>query len=436
MAKKQQFKRSRVALGCEAIAFKEGRSELLTKLAESIKYLRSAETYTRNTINLSKIEQVIFQETGITTNVVIDVECDSWVALFVQSPDIDRNNTMINAIERDLRGNDDISDMLKIRTTSKIGGVDRRTGKVFGLLSELPVTIYITLGALDCAVLSDEEIAAGLIHEIGHPYSFFERLLDNVIINVSSASTAERILKTEREFDRLQLVETFEKVNEVKLANKSVIIQSDSRGEIYTKLILDTLQAKRNENGEEFYNWKGWEFSADQFAVRHGCGSLVASFLDKTGLEAERLSQPVRWAMDMYVFSMIGVSVLAGVGVIAGLYMGIVTSIAAISATLSIDPRTNVYDTPKDRLERMYREYTVALKNKEIKGNLREFYTSEQAQIKQLIEKTNDSSGIKDAIWNYLIPMGRASNKERILQQEIEKLSHNELYNVAAKFRG
>lgn len=422
-------------VGCEAIAFKNGQSELFSRLVKSLEYIKNAGTYTRNTIQLSQMEQSIYEETGITASVIVIPDTDFLINACVNVPDLDRNNVLLNPIESYFGKCKDITDMVGFRTSNRYGTVDRVNGRVSGMFSDVPITIALTTGCFKSEMTTFQKVATVILHELGHIYGMFERFLDVVVTTMAAASTAERIKGVVREQDRIRVVNEFQRTVDVKLANAETYIETDDIGVVYTKLILDTLQTRRNENGEAYYNWKGFEFTADQFATRHGAGAYLVEVLDESVGDVSKESMPF--------FLMSQLLVLAGsatVGALLGAWAGpigmISGAIGTIAGLMAIDPRHDLYDKPRDRFQRIFNEYSIALKDKNLKGEMREFYLDEQRKIQKVIDDTANHKTLRECIWYYLIPGGNRTHLETELQQTIEGLMHNKLYNAAAQFRG
>lgn len=425
-------------LGLEAISFQGKDSGLFTSLTEEIASIRAAGPVTDRSIICSGIDCIIKKYTNISTTwELCDSECPN---AGVYPPDININHPLLLDYEREFKKGSTLTQMIKNTGQGKfLAVVDRDKGMVFGVYSQILCKAYITKGMLELKEISDASIAAILLHEVGHLFTFFEYMLDTVTTNYATATTVQQLLKTERVKDRVVILSQYEKVCNFTLDNKETIVSKDNAGVIFSMLMGSAVKNKRDITGANVYSYNCCEFVADQFAARHGAGFDLAKGLDVmyTSLKIPEKSSWVALALKpVYeLLSFVLISGIFGVMATGAVIVAPISALIFVTLCLLVNPMGDLYDSPKDRVSRIIREYNVALKNRDISGEDRQYYLDQISGLNEIADSINVYKSWNELFWGYFVPAGKKIKKETEFQQGIEKLTNNSLFAASAQFK-
>lgn len=411
-----------IPVGVEAIAYQT--TKFYDELTELVEQFRKANVYTTQEAAKMGIPKLIEDYTGLSVR--IDIESSWSPNAMIRIPDMDKNHPMLNNFYRGWFTNNDMHTISKMVNDKFTGVIDRKNSKVAGHFSKITAPLYLTTALLKSEKFSASEIAAIMLHELGHLYTFFERIIDLVSINYAAWSAAERIMKTEQDADRVVILTEFSNAVNADLIDKETMAKMDGKDVIFTHLVCETVKNRRNEEGDMVYSYRGYEFSSDQFAVRHGAGADLGSALDKVYraqfLNPSYISWPTHVAIQSIGF--LYQVLMASTGVAGGLFVALFL--------LAARPMNKTYDDPRQRMERIKREMVGELKLKLSDERRRQLVQDIEA-IDTMMSNVNDKAEWLEAIWKYLIPAGRSNQAKMEFQQSLERLANNNLFFQAAR---
>lgn len=426
-------------IGNEAIAYQND-SSMHSQLSQIIVQMRAVAAYSQDIQNRAAIEKVIFDTSGISIR--LDVVTNNTANAGVYIPDLDKNHPIINNYVRGYRSNADLTKVMNFTNGKFTGVVDKKNGKFLGDFSKIRTPVYITSGLLANEYFSPGEVATAIMHEVGHIATYFERLLDITSLNYAAVYVAERVLKTGTDVERIKLVTEFEKATNTELKDKETIISSENGMAIYTHLVFEATRQRRNEEGDEIYSYRGFEFSSDQFVTRHGAGRDLATLIAKIdGMQFGRSSRS--WVLHVAIqlfFAYIAVLLAMGVG---GAISNIINTFANIQnvgislygifllLSLTDTPTTKIYDDPKERINRIRNEMVGALKETTIPQE-REIIVKDIAFLEEATKNVIDKPTWVEFIKSYLPTDYRKAKNSRDFQQNLEKLMNNDLFLASA----
>lgn len=415
-------------LGLEAVNY-QGSSSLFARITKEIERIRTAGVYTDETFKDGGLAGDIETECGLSPR--FNIVDSSFINAAVKVPQLDKNNPLINNYERVYRANDDLKSIGKFVKGEMFGTVDRKNSYFGGIFKQLTFDLYLTRGLLSSPDFTPAEIAAVILHELGHVGCYYERLADLASSNYAAMAAAERVLKLERDTDRIQLVTEYEKMLGVKIPDQEIIINAKSTETVYIKLVTDTIKARRNVEGDEIYSYRGFEFSADQFATRHGAGRDLVTALDKIQragfLPESYTSWPVHVACELVKAVMY--FTVVGFGIMWAPQLAVLGIISILMAR----PMEKIYDDPEERAIRIRNELVGELKNPGLLPVRRNQILADIGVIDDVLTKTVDKRTLLEAVWAYVIPSGRRARQQMEFQQQLERLANNELFVSAAK---
>lgn len=418
----------RYRIGNEAMQYKLN-SKLFPRLEEAVHQLRAVGNYDPSSVAQSGIAKIVMEETGIC--IQMRVEKASYINAGVYIPELDRNNPILTNYMRGWRSNSDLHKVINFNNGTFNGLLDKKNGKVAGDFSKMIVPVFVTSAMmLDAERYTDSDVAAAIGHEVGHLWSYFERLIDLLSMNYAASYVAERVLKTATDVDRISLITEYEKAMDIELADKETIARSESGGVIYTHLVLETIKNRRNAEGNEVYSYRGFEFSSDQFVTRHGGGLAVATVVAKINQDYGHTST-MSWTAHILLNVAGAIVFLAALGILAlaGMWF---TAIVTGLLIVGCNPHASVYDNPEERLQRIRNEMVGSLKEA-TSPEQRASVSHDIALLDGIMKDFEDKPSWHELIWNHLLPNGRKTKANMSLQQDLEKLMNNDLFVAAAR---
>lgn len=405
--------------GFEAIAY-QGNSRLAERLTQILDDWRPSCIFTTDEAARRGLAAAIFDASGI--NVRFEVTDVPFSNAAVELPSIDKNHPLINNYQRGWLANRDLHKVLNFVGGKFSGYVDRKQARVTGDFCKLTCPAYLTTGLLKNSAISSRGIAAIILHELGHVFSFYERLLDLFNMNYAASAVSNRLLKLESDIERVELISEYEKATGTVIADKELMMRTDKEGIIFVKLVSETIKQRRNIEGNEVYSYRGFEQCSDQFAVRHGVGRDLQIALAVIERENGSTSHE-GWVVHILLeyLKLIGFMFLTGFT--CGMF--------AVLVLLCSRPLNKIYDDPKERAVRIRNEMLGELKLK-ITDQRRKEVVADIRSIDICIKEIEDKKTIMEAIWAYMIPSGRESEAKRKFEQQLEALGNNNLFYASS----
>lgn len=410
------------AVGLEVIDYQT--TAFFKQLTDKIEQWKTSAIFTPEEANRLGIANLIEEHTGLSVR--IDIDQGNYPNAMVRIPSMDKNHPMLNGFLRAWYTNDDTHTITKLVNDKFTGVVDRKRGRVSGHFSKITAPLFLTKALLTSPKFVASQIAAIVLHELGHLYTFFERIIDITSINYAAWTATQRIIKTENDADRIAILTDYSKTVDVALRDSETIIVGQDSDQIFLHLVTETLKNRRNEEGDMIYALRGYEFSCDQFAVRHGAGKELATALDQ--IYRAQFLNPSYNSWPLHVALNIGSALLTLLSLTGGPAGIILTTLALLTAR----PMNKVYDDPRQRMERIRREMVGELKL-DLSAERRRQLVEDIAGVDDMMKVIVDKAGWLEAVWKYLVPAGRSNQAKMEFQQSLERLGSNDLFLQSAK---
>lgn len=414
----------------EAIAH-QGVSKLYTQIADTIGEFRAAGDLTDDGMAKLGLAAKIEEATGIS--VKFQIMPSPFINAAVRIPSLDKNHPLVANIYRLYATNEDLDNVKKFSGNKLIGTVDKKDSRVYGGFSKLVCPVYLTTGIINNEKYTNKEIAAVILHELGHVFAYFERLIDLVTVNYAISTATERLLKLESNVDRIEVLAELDKYAGVNVPDKETIARSDNKGTIYTHLSCEVMKQRRNEEGNEVYSYRGFEFSADQFATRHGAGPELVAALDKMNRAMWLNPSYMPWPLHIMV-ELVKITSHVIIITSAAMVGNPFAILGFIGIMLASRPMDKLYDDPAERYARIEREMVSELKNRQLDDGRREQILDDLRVVRDISKDVVDKAGYWETVWKYVIPSGKESRKRMEFQQSLERMANNDLYVASALF--
>lgn len=321
-------------------------------------------------------------------------------------------------------------------------GVDINTARLSGLFAELPATIYLPSVMLKRDgrsndgwsvpkqyQLTSEEMAAVVLHEIGHFFTYCETFNRTVTTNQALAAMVKE-LDGNYDIGKRQLV-IARTVDDLKLKDVDVeaLAKIDKRSILETAIVTEVTEKSRSELGVSIYDSTASEQLADQFTSRHGAGLYLTTALQKIhglfgGSNAE-MSTP------LFMFTQILSIALMFIPPVC--FFLIPLNIIGILVGGFGDDGDNTYDTPEVRFRRIKMDTLARLKNRAISAAEKKRILADLEAMDKAIGHIEDKREWREYIATTIIPVYRRYRKTKLLQQQLEQLGNNPLFVRAAE---
>lgn len=412
-------------IGLESIQVQSG--DFFKSIAESIEFIRKDARYTTEAIKESNIMELIRLQTGL--QVSFHIEKDSSYGAYVYLPNVDKNHPFIESHFRRFMNSGEGISALTYKDTVPVGKVDTRTGKVSGWFSEIRHQMHLCLGLLKSREVSNEEIAAIILHELGHLFTYYLHLGTTVVSNLYLGTMARQIVGAKDFHERKYVLEEAERTLGIEIPNKEILAKTaaDKNASGVQTVVLTSLAEKsRYETGFNIYEMRACEQIADKFAISHGAGIHLATALDKIYSRygnpsyRNRMCHVMMEIMKLTLF-------LAG-----GLLLGPIVLILAF--VFIGNPWEKRYDDPKARLELIASNLTEEIKSRKLPEQRRKQLIEDINQIKSLTSNIEDKRTLNQWFWRVMSSSGRSATKQEEMAKEIIELSNNELFLNASQF--
>lgn len=401
---------------------------LFEDLIEEIEALRRGGDYSQEAMKKCGVARAIKTYTGIDCD-FIATEKIGYNAFFT-FPLMDKNHPFLRQMGYDGMGSSAVTLQSLRENSAKAskGWVNLKTGKVGGYFTQVRCSIHVGLVMLSTTKFSVAEVAAVILHELGHAFTYFEYFGNIVRKSWLVDQASQSAVGIEPPEQKVKVIEEVERQLGIDSVDRTALINTpkQSRNQaVEAVLIAEDLMNTRTESSTPYYDVRCVEQLADQFVAIHGGSVAQASALSKLFKEKghiETLSAPEYMAIELLKMVMFSIT--------ACLF-----PVLTILYVFSILPNPKLYDDPKQRIIYLKRHCINALKNCRsdvMKKSLIEDIAAIEALENQLTERNT----VFDMLANNLTVVGRKLYKQESFQKKVEEALHNDLYTRAAQFEG
>ena len=310
------------------------------------------------------------------------------------------------------------------------GTVDLVKSRVTGEFTKLKSTLYVgrdvllhnALYGANC--FSPQEIAAGLLHEIGHAFIAIEYANRVTSTNQVLAGVNDLLRgcqPAEREIVFAHASEVMRMTPEQKKAFEKC---EDDQGRAISIAAISA-ETCVSELGGSVFDTTSCEQLADQFAMRHGAGKhlvMLTYAVSQSNPQGEYWNRQVRSAAALAFLALFP---LTTYWALKGVY-------ASLKA---IDKSNDLYGSLHSRLSRVRGEAIDRLKDLDISETEREQQLGAVQMADQLLALESNKLELLETLAYYVKPSFRSAHKFEMLQRQLEAFAHNGLFAKAAKLR-
>ena len=321
------------------------------------------------------------------------------------------------------------------------GSIDLGKSKVSGVFSSIPTEIYLGSGLWSVSKLNAEEIAAILLHEIGHVFTYFEALTHTTTANITLMCAKRDINKMENQEERIKLVFEVAQFLDANIEDAKKLADPNlSDSEFHSIFLAGIGSAKTiTYTDTKVYNLRSSEVVADQFANRHGAGRALVTGLAKLDREFSDIYTRPIWLSFIFdvmkIISYIGVLVSATIASPAGIALWLAIGCMVIGYLGMANPELRIYDDPAERIERVRKDTIQTLKSNIFNQKVRNKLLADLEEMKEIAKPFKDYRSLANMLWIYIGSSRRRQYKQMRFEQELEKLVNNEIFVKAAQLQ-
>jgi hypothetical protein len=404
--------------GLESIDFQSG--VFHTDLTIAVEKLRSSKKYETDNIKKAGLSEVIKHHTNLSVDVNVK---DNVFGACVEVPQVDKNHPLINDELKSFRWRD-ASTAINTLGRPLTGTVNRKTSKVDGDFANMRCDVYLDPRLLNDKDMSNGEIAAIILHEVGHLFTYFEYLGYSYKTNIVLAGVVKAFYDTQDVKERKMILRLAEKNLGVKYDDIDALADSRADGVLETVTITDMARRMRSELGENLYDCRQFEQLADEFAARHGAGRDNATALGKLYRkfgDTSSIGAPMYLAMEIMKLTFFTLA------------LALLPPLAILAAIISF-PAGEVYDTPEVRIGKLKNQIVMRLKSDKLPDKLRAQLLEDIEAIKAVENQLDDKRGFYRIFVETVFPTRRKMKQQMEIQIELEQLASNEIFVAASKY--
>ena len=420
----------------ESIQFQK--TGLFKDITECVKKIRTLNKNQKdsayyNSAEVNSLSAVIEKYTGVLFEFVDGEGPAVFVPRLAQTV-LDDSEMLIQISEMydDFEVNYDLQRVLKTLNAQAVNGtVDLKNSKVTGIFTKIKCKMILPKNYTHNKSFLDEELAAVILHELGHVFTSFEYLSRTATTNQALSIMLRMMDKTVRDEDRKMV---FAKAKEkLKMDEGSYKLITDEKNKNVVTLVVmnERIQQSKSELGQSIYDINSCEYLADQFAARHGAGRYLVSALDKL-IEHDSDSGNY-FAMligGIFVF-------LTPLSIATGVFVSLIAIVFIGLVAKSYSDVGSTYDNNHARLSRIKHQMIQRLKEPNVDKDEKETIVKYIQEIDPVINKyVNDTNlKLRNKIAFFFSSDHKRAYEYTVLQKELEALGNNDLYVMSEKLK-
>lgn len=339
----------------------------------------------------------------------------------VEIPKVDRNNVLVNNFLKNYINNTSGMALIKDSDKAVRGSVNRKTGKVSGVFSEIAVAMYLPAKLMSSDSFTPEQKASIILHEVGHIETYFEYLSNTITTNQVLAGISKGLLGANSIKEREVILMSAKNALKLKELNTEELSKVTNDKVVEYVVVSSVIRENSSEIGTNIYDYNTWEYLADQYATRMGAGRHLVTALDKIYKSSWNISKRgITTYLSFEAFKLVVLFVSPALGLM------LITMDGSGDGT---------YDRPGARLKRVRNQLVERLKDKALTKDEIMVVTEDIKIIDTVLETFEDRRQFFGLLWDTLSPSARRAYSQEKLQQQLELFAANELFTRSTEFK-
>jgi hypothetical protein len=354
---------------------------------------------------------------------------------FVMPPTLSAQNVLFTQVQKsrakqDIGENEsmDVHAIMNEMSVSVISGeVSLKKAFVSGAYEKMKLILCLKRSILfSDDIFTARELAAIILHEVGHAFTYMEFIGRTVSTNQVLAGMVRAMDGTTPAEKRTLVFARGSKLLRMTQEQQAAMLNSKNAKEVAWVVLDNAIQTSVSELGASVYDVTSCEYLADEFATRHGAGRDLVTGLDKL------YNHPnfEKVTAQYFYTEAISFAIMA----VMGLFIGAVTFGTFWLALIFIPDKNGVtVDSKKSRFLRIKYQNTQRLKDKTISAEEKKTLIESNATISLVCSYHDDNLNFLEKAAYYLRPSYRNAHKFELLQKDLEYLASSSLFDSAAK---
>lgn len=411
--------------GLEAIAFQRTRPvfTLLTAEVQSLmdKMVSNNETkLTDALLKESKIPTILSAASGFD-NITMVADQYAPINAYTNIITISKMHVFHDKWRRQFTTNADAYALYRQTNNVLTGQIDLETGRVSGDFSKIPLTIGLGNQFLNPKYgFTAAEVAAILLHELGHDFTYCYTLHYTCTTNMVLALAAKAIVAESDNRQKHAIMTDLQNTLGIRIDNMDELTRYDKYEDYYITMLGSYRKKTYDALGSPSYNTNMSEQMADMFAARHGGGAAIVTGLNRMN----KLFTPPTWYRAIERVQ----------GILAFVMLSPIAVPLFLVGVFVNDFVSGTYDLDKDRFIRIRNEAIASLKDQSLSSDEKKTIMSEIDTINEIIKSTDNDWSFAGKVAMLVRSSQRAQSRQKNLLQDLEALTNNPLYVAAAKY--
>lgn len=271
------------------------------------------------------------------------------------------------------------------------------------------------------------EVAAIMLHELGHAFTSMEFLCRTVTTNQILSGMVRALDDTVPSKNKEVIFTKASQMLKMNAAQKEALLKAQNKENV-TCIVLDSVITNSiSELGKSIYDVNSCEQLADQFATRHGAGRDLVTGIDKIMKSGSYAPVFIIFTLNLLYFIALG-------GIVFGTIVFSATSFLIVALIILTNSKeSDIYDNTRSRYIRIKLQNIEALKDKNLSKDLKIELIETNNAIDNITKYYDDNLSFIDTMSYYLKPSYRNAHKFELLQKDLERIGSSDLFSAAAK---
>lgn len=388
-------------------------NDFFNALTDAVAKLRSSGDWSTASVKKSFIAQVIKEYTGL--NIVLYVK-EGW-SMTIRLGHLTANHVFVDGATSNVA-----SKIIDVTKTSLKGTIDTKNAKVSGVFCDVVSDIIIGTALFKPGKFNDAQIAACILHEVGHAFTYFQFMSTVAYGNLVVQQTINNVFMS-NDYKTKQI--HLKQAEEVLGLEKDVSIEDwvdTSKENLEVILITRFYRELKSRSDSIYYDVRNCEQLADTFVAKHGGAVALAEANHK-------LDKEYKLYGNANFFSHV---LTQTASLVKQITVGSVTSREII---LSMH-QPKKYDDPKDR---------IAFLKFQLIDDLKQLPRGDAVSRKDIVDSIKDIDDILKTIHvrrdvltyihETMTTVGKSASHQQSQQKKLEEMLYNNLYYQSAKLK-
>lgn len=351
-------------------------------------------------------------------------------------PRVDRNHPLLSDARRNWVDNAEGLKMITQADGLAKGLVNINRSWVDGVFADMPCVVHMSVEMFTGTKFSVEELAAIILHELGHLFTYCEYMNRTTSTNQVLAGLAKSLDASAGVEDREVVLLSAKKALRLNDLDVKELAKSKNTMVVEAVILATTARASVHELGSNVYDLNSWEQLSDAFAARHGAARPLITALDRLLRDARHSSfrsTPMFLGLEAFkLAALIAPFFLPGVGV-----MPVVKELMVEVSLIMMMHDTHIvtYDRPGARFQRVRNDIVQCLKDRTLPKETQQALTEDLVVIDEILKGVNDRRQLMSVVWDSIVPSARRAYSQERLQRELEDLATSDLFLKAAELK-